>query len=420
MSQRVFIRQSQAKSVRPAFPRAFYLSLLATTLFAMGLTMLIPLMPLFITDELGAAEHWVGTGTLVVTLAAVSTRIPAGASSDRHGRRRIMLIGGVAGMVAALLYIMTQNLAMFMCARVMTGLSIALFTTTGKALAADLAPTVRRGEAMGLNNAAFSIASVISPIIGEGLKNEVSFRAVFVLSSLLMLGALVATYPLPRSAPQRNTPFNASGDVKDTLHQRGMWAAILTMLGMGTILAVMYTFYPLMATRKDFFADAPRLLSPVAIGLGLGVWSLMDTTIEPIAGRLSDRIGRQPVILPGLLITMLGVYMLSRAHNTPSAYFAIALLAGGWGMARAATDSVSQDALPPALRGMGAAVLYTCFDLAVGMSAQLLGGLVNGSDFSAFFAAALVSVLVSGSAGLLLASRLKTYEQRKSVPAAGD
>jgi MFS family permease len=420
MSRFVSHQPSQAESARPAFPRAFYLSLLATTLYAMGLTMLIPIMPLFITDELGAAEHWVGTATLFVTLAAVSTRIPAGAFSDQHGRRKIMLIGGMVGVVAGLLYIMTRNLAMFMCARVLTGVSIALFTTTGKALAADLAPALRRGEAMGLNNAAFSVASVISPIIGEGLKNEVSFRAVFVLSGLLMLGALSAAYPLPRSAPPRSTPFNASGDVKDTLHQRGMWAAILTMLSMGTVLAVMYTFYPLMAENKGFFADAPHLLSPVAIGLGLGVWSLMDTIIEPIAGRLSDRIGRQPVALPGLLITALGVFMLSRVHNTTRAYLAIALLAGGWGMARAMTDSVSQDALPPALRGMGAAVLYTCFDLAVGTNAQLLGGLVIGTDFSAFFAAALVSVLVFGLAGLLLASRLKTYEQRMPVSAAGD
>jgi hypothetical protein len=50
-----------AVRVRPPFPRAFYLSLLATTLFSMGLTMTIPIMSLFVTDEIGAAEHWVGT-----------------------------------------------------------------------------------------------------------------------------------------------------------------------------------------------------------------------------------------------------------------------------------------------------------------------------------------------------------------------
>jgi MFS family permease len=411
-------------AARPPFPRAFYWSLLATTLYAMGLTMLVPIMPLFITDGIGAAEHWVGTATLFLTLAAVSTRIPGGAFSDRHGRRKIMLIGGVIGVVAALVYIITQNRATLLCARAMTGVSIALFTTTGKALAADLAPPMRRGEAMGMNNAAFSVASVISPVIGEGLKNGVSFRAVFLLSAILMFGALFAAYPLPRSAPERNTPFNPSADVKDTLRKRGMWSAILTMLSMGTVLAVMYTFYPLMAEREGLFIHTPDLLAPIAMGLGLSIWSLIDTLIEPVAGRLSDRIGRQPVALPGLLITALGVFALGQAHNMASAYSAIALLAGGWGMARAMADSVSQDALPPMLRGMGAAVLYTSFDLAVGANAQLLGSLVNGSDFSAFFAAALGAVLVFGLAGLLLATRLIPHDQRadqrETVPASGD
>jgi MFS family permease len=406
--------------VRPPFPRAFYLSLLATTLFSMGLTMLIPIMSLFVTDEIGAAEHWVGTATLFVTLAAVSTRIPAGAYSDRHGRRKIMLIGGALGVTASLFYVITQDLITLLFARMITGTSIALFTTTGKALAADLSPPVRRGEAMGLNNAAFSVASVISPIIGEGLKNQAGFRAVFALSAILMLGALTAAYHLPRSAPERNTPFNPSGDVKDTLRQRGMWAAILIMLGMGTVLAVLFTFYPLMAERKGLFGDAPGLLSPIAIGLGLSIWSVMDTVSEPIAGRVSDRIGRQPVAVPGLVITALGVYILGRAHNTTSTLPAIALLAAGWGMTRAIADAVAQDALPPVLRGMGAAVLYTCFDLSVGSSAQVLGGLIDGNDYSVFFTAALVSVILFGAAGLTLASRLIPHDQREALPAPGD
>jgi DHA1 family multidrug resistance protein-like MFS transporter len=417
------MKQSSTASAgngRPPFPRAFYLSLLATTLFSMGLTLTIPIMSLFVTDEIGLAEHWVGTATFFVTLAAVGTRIPAGAFSDRHGRRKIMLIGGTLGVAAAMMYIITQNLVTLLCARMITGTSIALFTTTGKALAADLSPAARRGEAMGLNNAAFSVASVISPIIGEGLKNATGFRAVFALSAVLMSGALVATYHLPRSAPERNTPFNASADVKDTLRQRGMWAAILIMLSMGTILAVLYTFYPLLAERKGLFSDAPGLLSPIAIGLGLSIWSVIDTVVEPVSGRLSDRIGRQPIVIPGLVTTALGLFILGRAHNTASTLSAIALLAAGWGMARGSADAVAQDALPPVLRGMGAAVLYTSFDFAVGSSAQFLGGLVNGSDFSGFFPAALTSVLLFGVAGLALTTRLIPHDQREAVPAPGD
>lgn len=407
---------SQITTASPTLPRAFYWSLLATVLFAMGMTVLIPIIPLFITDELGAAENWVGTATLSIATASVILRIPAGAFSDRQGRRKIMLIGALIGVVASALYVFAHSLSLFLLARVMTGAGLAMFTTAGKALAVDLAPAPRRGEAIGLYNAAFSLASVVSPMLGEGLKNAAGFQVVFALNGLLMAGALAVTFTLPARRPERSTSPSARGDVTQTLRQRGTWAAILLMLSLGTILAVMYTFYPLMAERMDFYADAPRLLSSVAIGFGLSIWALTNTVIEPVAGRLSDRIGRLPVAAPGLLIILAGLLMLGRANTTASAYLGVALLSFGWSLVHAMADSISQDALPPVLRGMGAAVVYLCFDLAVGASAQVLGGLIDGDDFSRFFSAALVAVGVPGLIGLLLSTRLITYEQRTAIP----
>jgi hypothetical protein len=106
---------SQIITASPTLPRAFYRSLLATVLFAMGMTVLIPIIPLFITDELGAAENWVGTATLSIATASVILRIPAGAFSDRQGRQ-IMLIGALIGVVASVLYVLAHSLA-FLLAR---------------------------------------------------------------------------------------------------------------------------------------------------------------------------------------------------------------------------------------------------------------------------------------------------------------
>ncbi len=407
-------------NTRPPLPRAFFMSLLATFMFALGVTILIPILPLYITDGLSLAEHWIGTATLFVAFTAVTLRIPSGAFSDRHGRRAMMLVGAAAGVGASILYTLSSGLLVFMLARLATGFSLALFTTAAKALAADLAPAIRRGEAMGLSNAAFSLATVISPLLSEGIKNEVSFQAVFVLSGILTIGALGVSYALPRTLPERSTNPGARGDILETLRERGTWASILMLMGLGAILALMFTFYPLLAERKGFYADAPRLLFPIAMGIGLSIWAIVDTVAEPLAGALSDRIGRQPVAVPGLLVAVGGVFVLSRAHNTISAYVAIALMAAGWGTARAIADSISQDAVPPVLRGMGAAVIYTSFDLAVGLDAQVLGSLIDGSDFGAFFTATIAASLVFGLAGILLTRRLLSYDQRVTCAATGD
>jgi MFS family permease len=396
----------------PTLPRAFYVSLAATTLFSLGLTAMIPILPLFLTDELGLAEHWIGTATLMVAFTAVSLRVPAGTFSDRYGRRSVMSFGAALGVVAACVYVASETLIIFLAARLLTGASLALFTTTGKALAADLAPAVRRGEAMGLTNAAFSVATIVSPLLGEGLKNAVGFRAVFALSGFLMLAALAVTYTLPIDQPRSGTARNTRRDIQMTLYERGTWAAILLMMSMGSVLALMFTFYPLLAERKKLFADAPGVIAPVAIGLGLSIWAITDSLVEPMAGRISDRLSRQLVAIPGLVLAALGVVALSQARHTLGAYTAIAVLTAGWGIVRPTADSVLQDAVPPVLRGMGTAVIYTMFDLAVGLDAQVFGSLINDSDFSTFFGALLVVLLAFGAAGIALSTRLLTYEQR--------
>jgi hypothetical protein len=111
---------------------------------------------------------------------------------------------------------------------------------------------------------------------------------------------------------------------------------------------------------------------------------------------------------------------LSRAQNTLSVYLSIAVMVTGWGIARAVADAISQDAVAPALRGMGAAVLYSGFDLAIGLDAQVLSLLISGSDFTIFFYAIAAMLLGFGILGLALATRLRTYDQRVSVLTSAD
>jgi len=208
-----------------------------------------------------------------------------------------------------------------------------------------------------------------------------------------------------------------------TLRERGVWASTVLMLGLGAILALMYTFYPLLAERRALYQDAPPLFATVAMGIGLSVWALTDAVVEPFAGRISDRLGRQSVALPGLVIAAVGVIALRQAHDTLSAYLAVAVLSVGWGAAHAVADALSQDAVAPPLRGMSAAVIYTAFDLAVGANAQALAGLIDGSDFGLLFHAITVGLIGFGLAGILLATRLTRYEDQGAYlapPVMGD
>ncbi len=404
---------------RPSFSRTFYLALLTTLLFAFSISMLVPIIALYITDELNQVEHWIGTATMFITLTSVSVRIPSGTLSDRHGRRKLMLIGAGLSIISGVLYILSVNLPIFLLARLINGAGLGMFTSANKALIADLAPPERRGEALGLSNTGFMAAIIFSPLLSEALMNELGFQSVFITSLILSLICFAVTCTLPHVIPPPQE-HSIRQNIRIALTARGTWAANMMMIGLGTVLALMFTFYPLLAERKGLFDDAPRVITTIAMGLGLSIWALTDSVIEPIAGWLSDRFGRQIVAAPGLIIAAIGIMMLSHAHDTYSTYLAVAVLAIGWGMARAIADSLAQDAVAPALRGISAAVLYTSFDMAVGTNAQLLGGLIDGNDFDLFFTVATAILLIFGIPGVLLASRLQSYEQRMVHEPTGD
>ncbi len=397
---------------RPRFSPAFYVALLAVGLFAFGITLLLPITPLYITEELGSADVWIGTATVSVAIAAVSLRIPGGSISDRLGRRRIMLVGAGLGILAGGLYLVSVNLPIFLLGRLMSGAGLGLYTVANKAFIADLAPPERRGEALGMSNSAFMLAIVVSPLLSEELKNRYGFQAVFAASLLLSAICFAVTYTLPRVLPDDQPQENVRRNIRLIFRERGTWAANIMMLGMGTVLALMFTYFPLMAERKHLFADAPGLIAGVSMGLGLSIWALVDTVVEPLAGTLSDHIGRLRVALPGVIIAVGGLAMLSHAHDTASTYLAVIILGVGWGSARAIAESIAQDAVAPALRGISAAMIYTSFDIAVGANAQILGTLINGSDFSVFFQVAGAILLAFSVLGLVLSTRLVTYEQR--------
>ncbi|MBN1202568.1 MAG: MFS transporter [Anaerolineae bacterium] len=403
-------------AAKPPLPKAFYVGLITTFLFSISLTILAPIVPLFITDELNAPEHWIGTASLFLAISAVALRIPGGAFSDRLGRRQIMIIGAIANLVAAVLYVASHTIAMLLLARLITGVAIALFTTANKALLVDLSPPARRGEALGLGNTAFSLGLILSPLLGEGMKNAVGFQAVYVLSGVLTLLALAATLALPGGKPDRCASPGARQDVTDTLRERGTWASILLMAGLASIMTLMFTFFPLLAERKALLDDAPRIISSFSIGLGLSIWATVNSVSEPFAGWLSDRLGRQPVAIPGLLIVVIGVISLGQASTTFGTYLSVAVMAAGWGIVHTIADALSQDAVSPALRGMSAAVVYTSFDLIIGIDAQAFGILIDGSNFDPFFLVATVSTLSFSVIGILLSSRLLTYEQRATQP----
>ena len=122
---------------------------------------------------------------------------PAGALSDRIGRRRLILIGwGVYGLIYLGFAFVSSAWEVWVL-YALYGIYYGVFEGASKALVADLIPSEKRGTAYGIYNAAIGIvalpASLIAGILWQGLGTWTGFgpAAPFLAGAVLSLTAMV-------------------------------------------------------------------------------------------------------------------------------------------------------------------------------------------------------------------------------------
>jgi MFS family permease len=133
---------------------------------------------------------------------------PAGALSDRLGRRRLILAGWMVYGLIYLGFALAVSAWQVWLLYALYGLYYGVFEGTAKALVADLVPAEKRGTAYGIYNAAIGLvalpASVLAGILWQGLGSWPGFgpAAPFLAGAALSLTAMVLLLRWERAVKQ--------------------------------------------------------------------------------------------------------------------------------------------------------------------------------------------------------------------------
>ena len=351
-----------------------------------------PVLPLFAL-ALQATPSEIGWIVMASTLPGILISFPAGALSDYLGRRRLLLAALVVFATAPFLYLIVNNAWQLMAVRFYHGFATAIFGTVASAAIAARY-TTDRATKLSTYSSITIVGRSIAPFLGGFLISLASFQAVYIACAISGVLALAIGFLLRDSTPK----------VGQKLEMPRFWFSLRTVLRDRNIMLVSLieaAQYLVFGAIEAFLALFAASLGIPAwqIGVILGVQLVCIVFTKPLMGKMSDRVGRKRVIIPGLLIGAASIVLLPYAPNFVG--LTVLSLAFGLGFATVTSSTTAwvADLTQNNRFGSSMGVLRTVMDVGQSIGPVLTGWMVGYAGYGSAFT--LLAVVLLGAALLL-------------------
>ena len=308
--------------------------------------------PMYITS-LGASVASVGVFISAFTLSSAVFSPYIGRLSDRVGRKRLILYGLVGDVIFGVLTGLVPSWEWLLVVRLFNGALSAAATLPTEALIIDSASTERRGESVGFTSACAMAGRWTGPIFGGsvqwltkslGYSLADSYRTPYFVDSLLALGTLaLVAWKIKDDIPvESKTVDQESGRrISFTTSMKAVMFFAFTYGGaIGLTMPLTALLY------SDKFG-----VEPLTIGAIISATGLLGLAASWLSGRVSDRMGRKPVLTLGEGLGRLMGFILPLMPTANATALCHLFRKTGFSIGRPAMDALKADVAPPGHRG---------------------------------------------------------------------
>ena len=290
---------------------------------------------------------------------------------DKLGERWVYMTGLLIVVVSTLATGLAQGYWQLLVFRGLGGLGSTMFTISAMALITRLSPPGARGRIAGLYATAFLLGNIGGPVLG-GLLAGFGMRIPFFVyaGTLLVATGVVAVFLRGGRRPSADGPGDEQEPllVREALLHSGYRAALISSFVNGwTSFGVRVAIVPLFAAA-NFDAGAG------IAGTALASFAVGTASVVSVAGWLSDRYGRRPMVIAGLVISGVTTFLLGWCDTVPLLIVASVIAGVGAGILNPAQQAAVADVI--GAERAGGKVLAT-FQMASD-SGAILGPVVVG------------------------------------------
>jgi len=281
--------------------QAFIIAVLAILQFTIVLDFMV-LSPLgvLLLEKLKINTSQFGLVVSAYAFSAGISGLLAAGFADRFDRKKLLMFFYTGFIIGTFLCGIAPDYHFLLIARIFTGLFGGVVGSVSFAIITDLFKLEVRGRVMGFVQMAFAASQVLGIPIGLLLANHFGWHAPFLMITGfgVLLGIVIMVYMKPVTAhlqmrSERNPVVHLFETLVKPRHLLAFSATTLLATGGFMLMPFASAF-----TTHNLGITVDQL--PLLYGI-TGVFSII---FGPLAGRLSDKVGKYAVFVAGSLITM--------------------------------------------------------------------------------------------------------------------
>lgn len=370
------------------------------------------LLPI-IGKELGLTYTQIGFMMALQQAVGAVANIPGGALVDAIGYKgRLMAISLFWIGFPYLVMAFSHSYWMLLACMVLIGIGNNLWHPAALSTLGQRFPE-RKGLALSFHGMGGNLGEALAPLVIGALLASYSWRSVVVINLLpglvmavallIYLGSMNLDHDSGRRKSGEAWSLRAYlGQVRTLLADRALMLISLCALCRTGAQSALLTFLPLYLTNKMGY-------TPAGVGLALFTLQACAFAAAPIAGYVSDRMGRKSVLSGGMFGTAIVVVAMALARDSAWVIFLVALLGFFMYATRPVIQAWSLEAAPAAMAGTVVGILFGLQAAGAAVSPWIGGALADAHGLSAVF---------YFLAGLLLVANVVVFFIPEKKPAA--
>lgn len=353
--------------------RSFITACLSYFLVACTFSLLMPTIPIFLSEELGVEPTRIGVVLSSYVLALLLIRPFSGSLVDRYARKPLLLFG-IAMYVAVFIgYYFAATVLFFIVLRFVHGLFWGLSTVSANTVAIDIIPASRRAEGIGYFGVNSNIAMALAPFIGVKIYDGYGFHAL--ISAALFMGFLAVLAAAFIKVPRRECSTDHAPISLDRFILVKAIPILLNQLllafGWGTLVA-----FAVLYGNEVGIPNAGIFFLFLAGGV---VFSRIA------AGKLVDRGFLHRMMAAAMVLIGVGFAGFALFHDVRLFCLSSFLIGLGYGTLFPSLQTLYINMAPASQRGTANSTYLTGFDLGIGIGMLLGAYLADLYGFSSMF-----------------------------------